>query len=413
VGAGQSTTFTVRFNPVAGGPFQATVNIPNNDADENPYDFTIRGVGVAGAGDAPTAQLLPGQPAPSPNATTYDFTVRYTDDQGISVGTLGAGDVVVTGPNGFSQPAAFVQITSSTVAQVDVVYRIDAPGGTFDAADAGTYTVTMQANEVSDTSGNDVAAGNLGTFEVAAAGGRESLGRFGVVDGRRVKLTVLEPDGTVVTLGLSNGSGEAFRTAGGRLDLEMNSSDGKFTASARRGNRRIELEDAVVTGSLRSFAAKAADATGVIRATQGLTTLNLGSLSGATVSTPSAISKVTIAGDMTNAQVWSGANLGDDGRFGGAGASADAFAAGSINKFTVNGSVADSLVAAGLDPVDAELFNGNGVIVGGAASRIGSLRVKREVDAETMFAAGAYPAKVKFGNTTIIPGTDARFDMTP
>ena len=46
VAVGGSTTFTVRFFPSAAGVKDATINIPNNDSNENPYDFSIRGTGI-------------------------------------------------------------------------------------------------------------------------------------------------------------------------------------------------------------------------------------------------------------------------------------------------------------------------------------------------------------------------------
>jgi hypothetical protein len=44
---GDSTTFTVRFTPSTTGIKTATISIPNNDADENPYYFSIQGEGTA------------------------------------------------------------------------------------------------------------------------------------------------------------------------------------------------------------------------------------------------------------------------------------------------------------------------------------------------------------------------------
>ena len=46
VAAGGQTTFQVRFAPSAAGLRQATISIANSDADENPYDFSIRGTGT-------------------------------------------------------------------------------------------------------------------------------------------------------------------------------------------------------------------------------------------------------------------------------------------------------------------------------------------------------------------------------
>ena len=43
---GQSTTFEVTFTPSAAGQRDATISLGNNDADEDPYDFAIRGTGA-------------------------------------------------------------------------------------------------------------------------------------------------------------------------------------------------------------------------------------------------------------------------------------------------------------------------------------------------------------------------------
>ena len=47
ISGGSSTTFQVRFDPVAGGLREATISISNNDSNEDPYDFTIQGTGLA------------------------------------------------------------------------------------------------------------------------------------------------------------------------------------------------------------------------------------------------------------------------------------------------------------------------------------------------------------------------------
>jgi hypothetical protein len=46
VAAGTSTTFTITFDPLAGGLRTATVSIANNDSNENPYTFDIQGTGI-------------------------------------------------------------------------------------------------------------------------------------------------------------------------------------------------------------------------------------------------------------------------------------------------------------------------------------------------------------------------------
>jgi hypothetical protein len=46
VAPGNSTTFVVTFNPSATGTRIATLNLINDDTDENPYDFTLQGLGI-------------------------------------------------------------------------------------------------------------------------------------------------------------------------------------------------------------------------------------------------------------------------------------------------------------------------------------------------------------------------------
>ena len=100
--------------------------------------------------------------------TSYEFTVTYADpDDGVSVTSMGNKDIVVTGPNGFSQPAHFVTVDNSTNGTPrTATYQITPPDVRWTPADNGTYTVVMQADQVSDTHGNFVVAGPLGTFSV-------------------------------------------------------------------------------------------------------------------------------------------------------------------------------------------------------------------------------------------------------
>lgn len=47
VSASGNTTFTIQFNPSADGVRSATVSIDNDDSNENPYNFSIQGAGLA------------------------------------------------------------------------------------------------------------------------------------------------------------------------------------------------------------------------------------------------------------------------------------------------------------------------------------------------------------------------------
>jgi hypothetical protein len=101
--------------------------------------------------------------------TTYTFSVNYTDANLLKSASLGGGNLLVTGPNGFSQYAAYVSSAPSTTdssgyQHVAATYVITAPNGEWVKGEDGTYTITMQANQVFDSFGNAVPDGSIGTF---------------------------------------------------------------------------------------------------------------------------------------------------------------------------------------------------------------------------------------------------------
>lgn len=101
---------------------------------------------------------------------SYDFTVTYRDDKAVNIATLDNQDVRVTGPNGFNQLARFVSVDrNSNGTPRQATYRITAPGGSWDSGDNGSYAVNLQANQVTDTDGNKIPAGTLGSFQVELA----------------------------------------------------------------------------------------------------------------------------------------------------------------------------------------------------------------------------------------------------
>ncbi len=91
-------------------------------------------------------------------ATTQTFTVTYSDNFAIDVGTLSNTNVRVTSPAGFDVPATFVSVSNASHGTPRVAtYSFTPPGGFWDSADNNTYTATVQAGQVRDISGNAVA----------------------------------------------------------------------------------------------------------------------------------------------------------------------------------------------------------------------------------------------------------------
>jgi predicted outer membrane repeat protein len=116
----------------------------------------------------PRAKLGAVPPVTTSGATSYPITVTYSDDTAIKVSTIDGNDLLITGPNSYSALASFVSVDVNTDGTPRVAtYSMAAPGGTFDPPDNGTYTVTLQAGQVTDTSNNPVADVTLGKIVVA------------------------------------------------------------------------------------------------------------------------------------------------------------------------------------------------------------------------------------------------------
>ncbi|HEX8522882.1 MAG TPA: hypothetical protein VF669_11535 [Tepidisphaeraceae bacterium] len=151
---------------------------------------------------APTAALTP--PTPTRNSSYVDITVTYNDAvSGVNSASLDINDILITGPNGFS--AAPVTLTTtpnpSTPSAYDVTYRVNAPGGTWDMADNGTYTVSQAASQVSDVATNARAAGAIGTFIVSNTYAYKSGGNLVVdYDGTNQPLQISETGGNATTV---------------------------------------------------------------------------------------------------------------------------------------------------------------------------------------------------------------------
>ena len=120
---------------------------------------------------APTAVLNTVSLTKQPNGIApANFTLTFSDDVSINVNTIDNGDVIVTTPNGTELAATLVSVdTTGNGTPRSATYNIDAPGGAWDATDAGSYTVSLNVGEVADTSGNSAIAGVVGSFNINVA----------------------------------------------------------------------------------------------------------------------------------------------------------------------------------------------------------------------------------------------------
>ncbi|MBD3582740.1 choice-of-anchor D domain-containing protein [Flavobacterium selenitireducens] len=153
---GASTTIVVSFDPTVAGTRTATVNIPNNDSNENPYDFAI-----SGFGSDPDMQVSGnGVVIPDGNATTSvidntDFgSVSMQGGQAIAsysitntgFGTLNLGAISFTG----AAAADFAIVTAppTTVAQgATVTFQISFTPTTVGVKNAAMYILNDDFDE--------------------------------------------------------------------------------------------------------------------------------------------------------------------------------------------------------------------------------------------------------------------------
>jgi len=114
---------------------------------------------------APTAAVPATTNLIAPSGTSFALTVTYSDSGGSSIdpGTFGTGNLTFTAPGGGT-----LSVSGFAASGNSVTYTVQAPGGSWDAGDAGAYTVALAGNSVRDVAGNAVAANAAaGTINVA------------------------------------------------------------------------------------------------------------------------------------------------------------------------------------------------------------------------------------------------------
>jgi hypothetical protein len=94
--------------------------------------------------------------------------VTYTDNTAVRLSSLDATDLLVTGPNGYSNLVEFIGADlPADGSPMTGTYSISAPGDSWEATDNGTYTVTLLEGAVEDTLNNSIPQMTLGAFQVS------------------------------------------------------------------------------------------------------------------------------------------------------------------------------------------------------------------------------------------------------
>jgi hypothetical protein len=101
-------------------------------------------------------------------ATSYQFTVVFSDDQAIDVATIESGDVMVNNfLLSYSAAATLVGLDINTNGTPrTATFSIIPPGGSWNATDNGDYNIILEEGKVADTAGNLNPFTFVGSFAV-------------------------------------------------------------------------------------------------------------------------------------------------------------------------------------------------------------------------------------------------------
>ncbi len=157
---------------------------PSNGARLGTQSTTIYTlVNDDGGINIPTASNFIAENITIPGGTSHTFTIDYIDNSAIDISSLDNSDILVTQPDGSQIPATFVSVNPlGDGTPRTVTYQIAAPGGSWDTADNGTYTVLLQPNQVTDTGGNAIPNATLGSFNVNLDTIAPTASNLGVTD---------------------------------------------------------------------------------------------------------------------------------------------------------------------------------------------------------------------------------------
>ncbi len=205
-----------------------------------------------------------------------------------------------------------------------------------------TYGVSLKSFSAASMDGDLVAQANVGKVALAGTyGGEIRIG--GSLSGLQIKGGDLA--GSVLVAG----------TAGKLAVTGVNGTGGSVMPMAHI-KAGVSLSGLTVSGSLIGGAGSEADMVQICAPTIG---------------------SISVRGNVTNARILAGADLGNDWAIGGVSSNADTFHAGTINKIAVTGDVQNSLIGAGVqvhDGVfDLQWLHDNTAFIAGSIIKSGSI----------------------------------------
>jgi hypothetical protein len=164
---------------VAGSPsVRLRWGIASNPA-QNDIGWNIDDVELLGDGrldTTPPAALLSVGDITMGGSPSHSCSVTYTDDTAVRLASLDSFDLLVLGPNGYSNLVEFVGADLPLDGTpITATYSIPAPNELWSAVDNGVYEVILMGNEVEDIFNNAISETVLGSFTVAISAASPSV----------------------------------------------------------------------------------------------------------------------------------------------------------------------------------------------------------------------------------------------
>jgi hypothetical protein len=176
-------------------------------------------------GSGPTSVLSSAPRITATTSASYSFYITYRDDVAVSGATIDSQDIYVYGPNGYVRRAILVSVDATGDGEVRVArYKVAAPNGSWNTHANGYYTVTLQANQVTDIFNTSAPHGVVGQFVVQVGVGNPLPGGpsnpgidvrdFGAIPNDGIDDTD-EIQAAIDSLPMSNGVPDGRSPAGG------------------------------------------------------------------------------------------------------------------------------------------------------------------------------------------------------
>ncbi|HZZ42832.1 MAG TPA: SdrD B-like domain-containing protein [Tepidisphaeraceae bacterium] len=155
-----SASPSFNHNYAATGNYAITISATDEDGT-----YTLNHL-VSVTSTPPTAAFIPG--ALASDKSSFQFTVSYDDDLGIQPSTIDSSDLSVTGPAGPVKAITLLSTTSTDNGRgVIATYQATGPVGAWDWEDDGTYSVSINSNQILDRTSDPVESGPIGSFSVS------------------------------------------------------------------------------------------------------------------------------------------------------------------------------------------------------------------------------------------------------